>query len=302
MSSNAPIAIVAYNRPDHLESLLDSLIKNNEAKDSKVYFFVDKFKNSNDRGKNREVINICSIDWGFKQTELIINEENLGLKKQILKACDYLADNYEYFIILEDDLVVSRYFLNYMNKSLKNYKEDKKVFHINGYNFKKIFSNKKKSYFSKLAHPWGWGTWSDRWKDFRSNEQYDKNLIKNFEHSEQRKFNFFNLGSYINQLEKNEQQIIFTWAVFWYQYIFLSNGYSITPGESFTENKGFDGTGVNSGLNNNHSTNLNLGEITKFSSKKNIYNAVLIDNYLWHIKIKVKNYFEYHIKLKKLNT
>lgn len=298
MNNYVPIAIVAYNRPVHLESLLNSLIKNTEFKDSKIYFFIDKYKNDEEREKNQAVIEVCNKDWGFSQKEIIINETNLGLKKQILKTGDFLAEKYESFIILEDDLVVGKYFLNYMNKSLKVYKNYEEVFHVNGYNFQKIFSKKTNSYFSRLVHPWGWGTWSDKWKEFRVNEKFEHYLVKDLEKKEQNKFNFYRLGSYTDQLDKNESNKISTWAVYWYQYIYISNGYSLTPGMSLTENKGFDGTGQNSGINNKHATNLNNRKITLFPRKVNFYNSVFIDNFLWHLKTKLKDYFEYHIKNK----
>ena len=295
MNNYVPIAIVAYNRPVHLELLLNSLIQNTEFKESKIYFFIDKYKNDDEIERNQAVIEVCNRDWGLSQMEIIINETNLGLKKQILKTGDFLAEKYESFIILEDDLVVGKYFLNYMNKSLKVYKNYEEVFHVNGYNFQKIFSKKSKSYFSHLVHPWGWGTWSDKWKEFRLSEKFEHNLVKDLEKKEQDKFNFYKLGSYTDQLEKNDTNIISTWAVYWYQYIFTSNGYSLTPGMSLTENNGFDGTGQNSGTNNKHATNLNKRKVTKFPQKINFYNTVFVDNYLWHLKIKFKDYFEYHI-------
>ena len=39
-------------------------------------------------------------------------------------------------IILEDDIVVTEYFLNYMNKSLIEFKSNNNIFSITGYSFK----------------------------------------------------------------------------------------------------------------------------------------------------------------------
>ena len=43
-SELSPIAIFGYDRPEHLENLLNSLVKNDESKDSTVYFFIDELK------------------------------------------------------------------------------------------------------------------------------------------------------------------------------------------------------------------------------------------------------------------
>ena len=45
---SAPIVIFSYNRPKHLNNLIDSLIKNKETKLSKIYFFCDGPKNQYD--------------------------------------------------------------------------------------------------------------------------------------------------------------------------------------------------------------------------------------------------------------
>lgn len=294
MNKNTPVAIVAFNRPKHLEGLLESLIRNKEHKDTKLYFFIDRYLNLKDKENNSKVISVCQKDWGFKDQEIIINKTNLGLKKQILKTGNYLSTYHDSFILLEDDLLVGEYFLDFMNSSLKVYKDYDNVFHISGYNFNKLISRKNKSYFTKLVHPWGWATWSDKWLSFTNSAEFDKNFIKDLNKKNQKKFNFSNLASYTGQLEKNENNLISTWAVFWYQHIFLSNGYAVIPGKSLTKNIGFDGSGVNSGKNKNYLTELNNGKITEYPEKINNFNTALVDNYIWHFKYKLKDFFEYH--------
>ena len=290
-----PVGIIGFNRPIHLQNLLESLSKNKEIKDTKVYFFIDGFNKESDKDSNSDVLKVCNQKWGFKESEIIVNNENIGLKKQIIKSGNFLANRYESFILLEDDLIVGEYFLDYMNKSLDIYKDHENIFHINGYNFKNKFLNGRGTYISKFIHPWGWGTWSHKWLDFTSDIDFDKNKIKYRKPEDQYRFNFFNLATYKIQLDKNEKKLISTWAVYWYQYIFLKSGYSVIPGKSQTVNEGFDGTGTNSGKNSNHYTKLNQRKISNFSMKDTNKNLALISNLQWHIKLKIKDYFKYHL-------
>ena len=52
---SSPIIIFSYNRPKHLNDLIDSLIENKEAKLSKIYFFCDGPKNQYDIKKIDEI-------------------------------------------------------------------------------------------------------------------------------------------------------------------------------------------------------------------------------------------------------
>ena len=44
----APIVIFAYNRPDKLNNLLESLSRNKEINSSNLYFYIDHYKNKED--------------------------------------------------------------------------------------------------------------------------------------------------------------------------------------------------------------------------------------------------------------
>ena len=47
-NSFAPVVIFAYNRPDKLSDLLESLKSNEELLSSDLYFYIDSSKNNND--------------------------------------------------------------------------------------------------------------------------------------------------------------------------------------------------------------------------------------------------------------
>ena len=62
---------------------------------------------------------------------------------------------------------------------------------------------------------------------------------------------YFDVGSSVkmfNQIEDNYIGLIKTWAVKWYASIFLNNGLCLYPQYALAKNIGFDGTGVNCGI------------------------------------------------------
>ena len=127
MKDYAPIVIICYKRPKHLTKLIKSLLTNDESKETEVFFYIDKYSDSKDKLKNDEVEKICNKNWKFKKIHVIKNSENKGLKKHILESITEVSKLNSKFIVLEDDIVVSNKFLEYMNFSLEYYK-DSKVF------------------------------------------------------------------------------------------------------------------------------------------------------------------------------
>ena len=59
------------------------------------------------------------------------------------------------------------------------------------------------------------------------------------------KFDLDGIGGFWSQVEKNHNNTMNTWAIFWYAEIFLRGGLCVSPSQSYTGNIGFDGSGTN---------------------------------------------------------
>jgi len=288
----SPIAIFTYNRPNHLQKLLYSLSKNEEIKYSDVYFFVDVDINSK---ADEEVIKLINKNWNVKSLTLSVNEENYGVRKNIVNGINEVLSHHSSIIVLEEDLEVSEYFLNFMNRGINFYKDDPKVWQISGYSLDTLLNIKNKAYVSSQLDCWGWATWADRWNKFEKNFE---NKIKKLGDESINKFNLdkFNKLNY-RQLELNEENVINTWAIFWYQDMFLNNAKTIAPINSLVKNNGFDGSGVHKSSSNFYNIkNLNNNKVTKFPNKINTNNII---NFLIKSKFFKKNlldYISYHSK------
>ncbi|MCF2583504.1 glycosyltransferase, partial [Bacteroides caecigallinarum] len=163
----APIIIFAFNRPEALKNTIESLLKNEEAKDSNLYVYVDGARD-NKPGEDKKVLevqNIVKEIKGFKSLHYTFNEKNKGLGNSIIQGVTQIINQYGRAIVLEDDLVFSTNFLSYMNIGIEKYADEKKVFSICGYsnNVKVPKEYKFDAYFCTRSSSWGWATWADRW-------------------------------------------------------------------------------------------------------------------------------------------
>ena len=131
----APIILFVYNRPEHTKKTLESLKINELASDSLLFIFSDGNKNENDRKSVEEVRNYISTISGFKEINIILREKNLGLADSVISGVAEVIEKYGKAIVLEDDIVTSKYFLKFMNEALDFYDADKKIYSISGYNF-----------------------------------------------------------------------------------------------------------------------------------------------------------------------
>lgn len=263
-SSLAPIVIFAFNRPDKLLNLLNSLDKNTELVSSEIIFFIDKQYNYSENSINKQVITLAK-EWSKeKNCQIILRPKSFGLKKNILEGINYTFTIYEKAIFLEDDLEVSPYFLKFMNDALNLYKDNHKVKHISGYNIPFLKNTNNSSYFTPYMSCWGWATWRNRWVE---NNNFSENFISNKNKLTRLRFTVFGYEKdFESQLIRNTKKEINTWAIYWFQHIFLLNGLCLNPYNTLVINNGDKGShGTNSTIYN---SNLNLNEITKFPKIK----------------------------------
>ena len=114
----SPVVVFAYNRPHHLQSTMDALNDNKLAGESELFVFVDGAKNEQDREKveeTRKVLRDFEAKSRFKSVEITASDKNKGLANSVISGVTKVLEKYESVIVLEDDLVVSTDFLQYMN-------------------------------------------------------------------------------------------------------------------------------------------------------------------------------------------
>ena len=243
----APILILAYNRPEHLKRLLDSLGLNTESKASKIYIAIDGAKNEADKLLVNECHEVASQAHGFHRTIIWTSKVNLGLANSVINSVNKVLKTSDSIIVLEDDLVVSPSFLNYMNSGLTYYASNSKVAAIHGYQYPLGYIGSKCT-FRRGTDCWGWGTWRNRWEAANLNSSeliYDLKARKMT-----RKFNLDGFTDNLKLLKLQNANKIDSWAIRWHASMFLQEKFTLYPPESLVLNLGLDGSGTHEGKYN----------------------------------------------------
>ena len=260
--SFAPIALFVYNRPHHTRKTLESLMANAEFSDSPLYVFCDGAKSKTDIPlvqETRELIRSYELD----NATIIEREENMGLANSIITGVTELCNRCGRVIVVEDDLVVSPYFLKYMNTALGTYEKCDKVTHISGYMFP-VRGQLPDTFFYRTATCWGWGTWKRAWDKFEPD--IHKLLAEFQDKNKRREFDIRGSMDYYKMLKHQASGKVDSWAIRWYASVFLNNGLCLHPGRSLVKNIGFDNSGVHCGCTDAYDVDVNINEEFMFTT------------------------------------
>ncbi len=167
-----PVAFIIFNRPKQTKLVIDAL---RLIKPEKIYVVADGPRNRDEQSKCDEARAIIeTIDWKCEVLKKY-SVENLGCGVSVSHGLDWVFDNEEMAIILEDDCLPNPSFFPFCEKLLEKYKDDERIMHVSGNFFQhknRKFNDQNSYYGSILPHVWGWATWKRAWK------KYDYNLIK----------------------------------------------------------------------------------------------------------------------------
>ena len=237
----SPIALFVYKRLDHTRQTVNSLLANAESKNCKLYIFSDAPKTEKDEFAVGEVRKYIDSISGFAGITIIKQEINRGLANSIISGVTDVLSKNDTVIVVEDDLLLSPFFLRYMNEALQLYQEEKTVASIHGYTYP-LSLDLPETFFLKGADCWGWATWKDRWNFFEPDSVKLLNQIQQTNLTDA-----FDYGGYAGNIKMLNNQIsgkIDSWAIRWHAVNFLANKYTLFPGTSLVQNIGMDGGGT----------------------------------------------------------
>ena len=269
MNILAPIVVFTYNRPEHTLRAFNALRKNPLANESDIIIYSDSAKTANHNKAVDEVRSFLSEITGFRSKKVIHRDNNFGLAESIIQGVTEVLKESEKVIVLEDDMVVSPYFLEYMNEALEQFVDDDRVISLHGYVYPVDFELPE-AFFIRGADCWGWATWRRGWEIFNPNGQYlldelvRRHLIQEFDYN----------GAYpfSNMLKAQVKGANDSWAIRWHASAFLAGKLTLYPGRSLVHNSGNDGSGIHCGTSDSmdiklSETKINLNNIAVESSR-----------------------------------
>ncbi|HTY26120.1 MAG TPA: hypothetical protein VMC85_23520 [Desulfomonilaceae bacterium] len=234
---NMPVCLIIFNRPEHTRRALEGI----RLVRPKWLFVVadgprkDVPEDTDACISARAVLK--GVDW---DCELSTNysDINLGCKLRVASGLNWLFDNVDEAVILEDDCLPHPSFFRFCEELLQYYRNDSRVMSVSGNNFQNNRSSGSYSYyFSRYVHVWGWATWRRAWAHYDvSMTQWpilrDRNWLGDFL-VDARQVRYW---SYIFQ---EAYESLDTWDYAWMFACWLQNGLSITPNVNLVSNIGF---------------------------------------------------------------
>lgn len=197
ISNFAPVLIPTLNRFEHFKRCIESLAKCTHSDKTDLFIALDyPSKPEQWKGYN-EICNYIKDINDFSNIFIIKREENYGIPKNILDARERIFEKYERCIYSEDDNEFSCNFLDYINKGLDLFEEDKNVLAICGYNIDMELKDmcNQNYYFRRGLSAWGYGTWRKKWINYN----YDHDLVSK---------HILKIGNGIKAYKRNPQHLL----------------------------------------------------------------------------------------------
>lgn len=239
----APIVIFTYNRPEHTRQTVEALQRNLYASESDLIIYSDAPKDERAKEGVDETRKYIKTISGFKSLRIVEREMNMGLANSLIDGITAVVTEYGNIIVVEDDLISSPYFLQFMNEGLEKYKDNDRVASIHGY-VNPVKDILPENFFLSYASSWGWATWSRAWKIFEAD---GVKLMKNLEERNLKKHIDLNNSYYfVKMLTNYIQGKNSSWAIRWYISIVLNDKLCLYPGRSLIAQNGCDGSGTHS--------------------------------------------------------
>jgi hypothetical protein len=246
-----PVALFTYNRPDHTGRLLDSLSRCHRLDDIQLTIYCDGAKSEVDRASVEASRTLVRSRAGLFKAEIVERPENLGLAKSIVTGVSDLCRVYGRVIVIEDDLVLSPDFLDYMLQALDRYQDAPQVYQVSGFMFPIDLSATTDAMFLPLTTTWGWATWARAWQRFEWLPAGTLDALK--DPAVQRRFDLDGSYPYSAMLRDRLAGRNDSWGILWWWTVFQAHGLVLYPKESLVVNEGFDDSGVHCGNRPNSS-------------------------------------------------
>ena len=168
-TKTAPVALISFNRPDVTRRTLERI---REAAPSELLLIADGPRPGNDDDvENCAAVRreLEAIDWPCNVRRRF-SDVNLGLDPSLQGGLDWVFEQVEEAIVLEDDCLPNRDFFRFCSELLERYRSADEVWMISGRAPPvpaEVFGGASYA-FTAVGPIWGWASWRRCWQRHRS--------------------------------------------------------------------------------------------------------------------------------------
>jgi hypothetical protein len=234
-----PVAFIIFNRPDSTSRVFEAI---RQAKPPLLLVIADGARSSKPGeaekcAATRAIID--RVDWDC-EVRTNYSAVNLGCGKRVSSGLDWVFQEVEEAIILEDDCLPHPSFFQFCEEMLAYYRDDSRIMAISGNNFQRGRKCSDESYyFSRYNHVWGWASWRRAWKhyDFTMSDWHqvrDGNWLNSvLDNRELCKY-------WTVEFDKVHRGAVDTWDYQWIFACWIQNSLTILPQVNLISNIGFN--------------------------------------------------------------
>ena len=231
----APVALFVFNRADNTRKTLEALARNTLALDTTVYVFSDGGKDEATWALVRQVRAIVrEFSGSFASLRLVERPVNYYLERNITEGIAEVFEQHDRIIVLEDDIVTSPHYLQYMNDAFNLYRDVPRVMHIAG--FTNLALPDVSFYFTPHMSGWGWGTWKDRWNGHFLHFENRQQALQGLTEADLDHIQYGGVFPCLKSLDKRP----IPWDICWELAIYRAGGLCLTPGCTMVRNIGLN--------------------------------------------------------------
>lgn len=235
-----PVALFIYNRPDTTEQVFNQIRR---VKPLKLLIVADGPRqiHVDDAARCAAARRIVDeIDWPC-EVRTNFADHNMGCGRRISSGLNWVFEQVEAAIILEDDCVPQPGFFHFCEALLYHYWNDERIMLVSGSNMVDQVAATDSYLFSRWYNIWGWATWRRAWQlyDFDMADWPDlrqRHLLECI-------YPVRYVRSYLQRsFDLAHAHKIDTWDIQWFYTCLRSSGLSIVPKVNLVANIGTVGT------------------------------------------------------------
>lgn len=243
-----PITFIIFKRPHTTAKVFERI---RQVQPKKLFVIADGPRSDREGeaekcAATRAIIE--KVDW---DCEVIKNysEVNLGCARRVSSGLDWVFENVEETIILEDDCIPHITFFQFCEELLEKYRNDSRITSIAAQNAQLGQKRTDYSYyFSSYSHCWGWASWRRAWKNYDLHiklwQEVKKSNILDSILNDSKAVSYWE--SIFDSIYENPTGI--TWDYQWTFACWMQGGLNIIPNVNLVQNVGLgaDATNFNS--------------------------------------------------------
>jgi len=240
-----PIALFAYDRPEHVGRAIESLRRCDRIDECSLHIYCDGPRDPSRTVPVARTRTVVHERTAGLDVQVIQRPTNLGLARSVVTAVTELCRSYGRVIVVEDDFEVYPDFVDFMLQALDRYEDAPCVYQVSGYMFPIEHPRSPDAFFLPLTTTRGWATWERAWRLFDPNPTGVMEELSDPE--TRRRFDLEDRYPFARMLEDRLCGRNDSWGILWWWVVFLANGLALHPRRSLVRVGGFDGSGTHCG-------------------------------------------------------